>query len=195
MKSDQAKAERLRVLKMLEEGKINAEECAELLAALDEPQPCTPKKMTRVQRAWAATGAVLVLIGFLLPWVIIDVNLFEGKAVGAIDPTLNVRPYAPVIDLRLTGSGFEGGPLLRWTGGEMRHGLGWLVLACALGAALIPHWKPGLFLLAMGAAMIGYLLVMEMGRPCSIGLGLLLVVPGYLIEAVALLNERLWRQK
>ena len=123
---------------------------------------------------WAAFGAALVLIGFLLPW---RVYVVQNRY---------VQP-GPIIDLRLSGMGLES-----YSGGEMPQGLGWLILAAAVGAALIPHWRPGIFLLAMGSAMLGYLAVTNLDT-YSAGLGLLIVVSGYVIEITALLNERLWR--
>lgn len=152
-------SERLRVLKMLEEGKINAEECAELLAAIDQPPAILPSKRTHPQWGLAAVGAVLILIGFWLPWIVIDSGLVSA----------------------------------RLSGGDMPHFLGWFVLAFGLGAALLPHWKPGVFVLTLGIGILGYLTFNNSGQFSNLDFGMLLVFFGYLSEFSAIFYERFGR--
>lgn len=151
---DDLHAERLRVLKMMEEGKVSAEECAELLEALDVPAPPPPRRkgMTPA-RVWAAVGAGLVFVGFLLPW------FWIGQ--------------------------LQGGYLC---GGDMPHAMGWIILVFALAAVMIPKWRPGVFLLILGLAILGFLAFNFHGH---LVLGPWVVCLGYLIELTSLLNERL----
>ena len=68
--------DRERVLQLLEEGKINAEECAELLIAIGDSVPVSHRavknpSMTKGRKT-AIVGALLVLAGFCLPWFSIN---------------------------------------------------------------------------------------------------------------------------
>lgn len=64
--------ERVRVLKMLEEGKINAEECTELLNALGQsrvPPVLESSPIDAHSRKLITLGLMLLLVGFFFPWI------------------------------------------------------------------------------------------------------------------------------
>lgn len=195
---DERQIERLRVLKMREEGKITSEESAELLEALAEPPIRVPCKPSRAPQGVAALGAVLVLIGFFLPWVSIDLNIATGISSGQIDPSLSRKIILPVIDPGLSSEGdsifkkeykSRALPVKRLKGGELSYGMGWMTLIFALGAALNFKWRPSLFLMVLGLVMIVYLALNNLGGASSWGLGLIVVFLGYLIELISVLHE------
>jgi hypothetical protein len=209
MGNDQTQAERLRVLKMLEEGKINAEECAELLDALSVKAPGP----TARQRSWARlmilTGAALVLAGFLLPWFGGGPSQAQaapaepglGAAELLILKLARVVPYEEIMP-QLMGQAekLELNKIevsqyrLSFPGSMVKHGLGWGILGLSLAAGFISlalHGNRGasqrnaaLSLLALGAFMIFYLVFLA---SWFAEFGLAVVLVGYGIETAGVL--------
>jgi hypothetical protein len=175
---------------MLEEGKITAEESAELLNALGQTvqraaEP--PATSTRGSRL-LFLGMALVVVGFfLLPWF---VNDHFGR-------------HAPT-----AARWSDGGSLLSQystlTGNWSRHihaadvpyGLGWLILLLSIGAAALPRLtvfdrqsQRTLMLLALGvgALILLYLITRNLGY---VSIGLLLALVGYVVEFLGFVEER-----
>lgn len=143
-------AERARVLRLLEEGKINAEECGELLTALAEsgrgpaPRPVSPA------RKLVVAGAALVFIGFLLPWFNINLGqvmketqdqlskMMPNALPGSVRVTPNMMPQniRMVLPEASGGAGADG--TIRIQGADVGHNFGWVVLAWAIAAAALP---------------------------------------------------------
>jgi hypothetical protein len=182
--------ERERVLRMLEEGKITAEETAELLNALGQTvqrvaEP--PATSTRGSRL-LFLGMVLVVVGFfLLPW-------FANDPSGRHAPTAMTWSDGGSVlnsDSMLTGN---------WSrhihAGDVPYGLGWLVLLLAIGAAALPRLtmfdrqtQRTLMLLALGvgALILLYLITRNLGY---VSFGLLLALVGYVVEFLGFVEER-----
>lgn len=125
------KEEREKVLALLEAGKITAEESAELLNALGSTAATRPSAAEPGQQlAWV--GAGLVLAGFFLPWLTVnpgqELNRIAGpmmSQMGAMQPQLLQTASVSV------------------AGGDLPHGIGWLILLAGVAAALLPLVAPG----------------------------------------------------
>lgn len=201
--------ERDRVLRMLESGTINADESAELLNALRDPAPAprpVPSLFTSTRKL-ALLGALLVLVGFFLPWFSINpwaelqaLRLpgmhtmgppmpmpFNGPG-ASFDPTTTQRiPMVPNTMANMT---------VDVAGGDIKHGLGWIVLTLALGAAICPFVAGGLsprqqrtaesLMLAAGAIILLYLLS---GGLRHVSAGLAIVAAGYAMEIIAAVKD------
>lgn len=206
-------AEREKVLSMLEVGKITAEESAELLnalAATKSPEPSRSSAMKiSPQRRLTFIGAALVLIGFFLPWFSFNPGKeisMTGQMPAVINgmmqnfpgsPNNGARPSAPM------GNGsfmfnFQT-PSVNITGGEVPHGLGWLVLILSLGVAALPfvtgenlnaHTQRIITLLAFGtgALVLLYLLATYVR---FLSAGILLAAAGYVVELASVLKSNL----
>lgn len=191
--------ERQRVVKLLEEGRINAEECGELLAALgDGPGAQPAPKPATLGRKLLLLGVGLVVIGFLLPWFTVDARGMLNGDFSALRGKDLVSPA----DLTL-------GNLVRVCGGDMPHGYGWVILLLGVAAAFVPRgtllkWQSrspqrhsvahvdsdtglNLVLLAVGAFLIVYLLSQN-ARILSAGI--VVVIVGYALEVAGLLKDR-----
>ncbi len=188
-------SERERVLKLLEEGKITAAESAELLGALGStvaPSASPPRSMSMARKIFLVGGGLLFL-GFFLPWFSInlgaEVNQFAGKLQQTVPGIggLNLNSLIPQVN---TGT-------IRVSGGDLSHGLGWLVLLLGLGAAVIPFLNLkldpfsqstiSLLALSIGGLVLLYLLTQNM-RFASVGI--VLTIVGYALLAMATFKER-----
>lgn len=96
-------AERDRILKMVEEGKINTEEGTELLDAMGRSSALRgEEKFSRVDMIMLI-GAALVVLGFFLPWVYIRRGIYQsGPNVGAIGWAVLIVGIASVIPVFVT---------------------------------------------------------------------------------------------
>ena len=199
-----SQTERLRVLKMLEEGKINAEECAELLDALTVQAPGQAVRHRTLSRVMILAGIVLVATGFMLPWF--SVNQPTGSATRNL-PGMGTMGSTEVLILRLMCVvspeeimrqlmvGPEKGKLHQITeseihvsfpGSTIKYGLGWGILGLSLAAGFISLALYGirgttqrtasLCLLALGSFLIFYLVFLA---PRFVGIGLAVVIIGY----------------
>ena len=184
--------QRERVLKMLEEGKVTAEEGAELLAALGASArpaagPPPPPRATSGGRKLVIVGAILVLVGFFLPWYSVDIASEIQRMGRTISP-----PMGEVNGIRVHIE--QGMPkfngTVRTNGSDVHYGMGWMVLALA-GIAVIAPFAPihprtarmiGLLSLSLGAVIL-LLLVFQGLRYVSVGL--VLTMAGYALALIA----------
>lgn len=198
--------EREKVLSMLEAGKITAEESAELLNALGATQSAAsadkPAPISSQQRL-ALLGAGLVLVGFFLPWFSINLGkeveqVMQGLQ-GALSnfPGIHLPQNIPGLGGFPAGSGNApvrlSTPTIQIRGGDVDHGLGWLVLVLGLGTAVLPiaakQLEPSLrrtiSLVALGAcAIILLYLIVDNFRIINAGAPIALV--GIVIELLSL---------
>ena len=187
-------AEREKVLSLLEAGRINAEESADLLNALGgSSQPAASKKAVSRSQQLTLIGAGLVLIGFFLPWFSInpgqELNRMTGQMQGMIMDMSG--------DLRLPEmTNFTSQtPTLRISGGDIAHGLGWLVLLLGLGTAALPHVAGTMdgntqrtisfIALGIGGIMLFWLISQNLR---FLSAGVIVALAGYVIEFVGLLK-------
>ena len=118
-----SRAERERVLKMLEDGRITAEECSELLNALGHVNPpqTTQTGPATPHRKLVLTGLALILVGFFLPWFNLNLGNELSAAMGSAPQSM---------------PGFLNRSVFL-AGGDMPHGLGWCVLLLGRGGGLV----------------------------------------------------------
>jgi hypothetical protein len=190
--------ERERVLRMLEAGKISAEESAELLAALAATVPLPlPAEPWTPARKLMAFGAALVLIGFFLPWFEFD----PVKEVVKVTQNINGQVRTMVGDREMfpipsTDLAQVHGTTVTLRGGDVQHGLGWLVLIFGVVPAAVPYVVVGLrresrrlFMIvsvAAGGILALYLLTSQLS---AVSFGLPIVLAGYAVEAIGLFRE------
>ena len=186
--SDPQSPERERVLKMLDDGKITAQESAELLNALAlSAQPRTPPSppATSPHRKMVLIGLALLLIGFFLPWFVIQ----TGDLQQSINHVLGQTPLP---------EGFPNGLTTVYvTGGNISNGLGWCVLLLGIVAAALPFvatnldartlQKTSLMVLCVGGIILIFLLTQNIRFT---GIGLLLGLSGYTLEVIGVLKSR-----
>ncbi len=181
---DSNAAEQQRVLNMLDSGKITASECAELLSALSVAEkPRAPKGAAAPAEKLALIGVVLLLIGFFLPWFSIsplaEVNRLAGR--------LGVGP--------LTESSVPAISVVKIAGGDVQHGLGWLVLLLGVAAAALPYvagnlheqtrQRATLAGLGAGAIILLYLVTQNLR---FVSIGIFLAVIGYGLQLAGALQ-------
>lgn len=189
--------QRERVLKLLEDGKITAEEGAELLNALADsarPSQPGPHVTTTKGRKLALVGAAAVLVGFFLPWFSVNLGQ-EMSRLSAMQRPLSGLPS-------LNGSGAPQMPVeIRGThsvsGGDVKNGLGWIVLLLAVAAAVMPYvaagvkpqlaWTLSLVGLAGGGVILLYLLTQGMRY---VSVGLIVALAGYVLEFMGVGMDR-----
>jgi hypothetical protein len=204
--------ERERVLKLLEQGKITAEESAELLGALaatippPPPLPTTVEPMTPTRKLLLA-GAALVLVGFFLPWFKVDIAAEAKKLASAMQQQMfnmtgssgmpmpgNFNTSMKINGVDVTPPGGAGGVVVV-TGGDVGHALGWIVLLLGLAAAVTPYVATGLrrdarwkvMLAAIGIALVIAIYLLT-GMPSAVSVGLPVVLVGLVLEAIAVLR-------
>lgn len=206
--------ERERVLSMLDSGRITAEESAELLNALAatvQPQGglqsdgrSRPGGMSPRQRM-ILIGAGLVLIGFFLPWFSVNPgkelehmsnqlgNNITGMAQQFGAPAGMIPPFGQ------TGGNFSFSfktPTINIAGGDVEHGLGWLVLVFSAVAAILscvetslePRASRTINLLALSSGVV-ILLYLLAGNLRLLNAGIILAAAGYLIEFAAVIRN------
>ncbi|MCX5660673.1 MAG: hypothetical protein NTW19_13260 [Planctomycetota bacterium] len=202
--------ERERVLRLLENGTITAEESAELLNALRSVPPMPAHgldgsggrgPLNRARKA-ALCGCVLVLVGFFLPWFSIDLReemSRMSRTMGAVMPNFPALVGAqPMWSFQGAGpSAPNGNGMVNATvnvaGGDIAHGLGWFVLLLAILAAVLPfvavgverRTRQGLELLGLGVGAILLVYVFSQA-PRAASWGIFLVIAGYALEIIAL---------
>jgi hypothetical protein len=186
--------ERVRVLKLLDDGKITAAECAELLNAMGQPtrpaQSPAPRPATASHRKTVLIGVALLLFGFFLPWFAYNLGDVSRELMSQIS-----SPFGggtPTIS-----QGMVSGLTVHVTGGDIPHGLGWFVLLFGVVAAVFPYLaanldsettqKVSLIALGLGTIILLYLFTRSI-RFTSVGL--LLVLAGYALEILGVIKER-----
>lgn len=154
-------AERDRILKMVEEGKINPEEGTELLDAMGRSSALRgEEKFSRIDMVMLI-GVALVVLGFFLPWVYFRMQQVPG-------------PFGRV-------SGYQAGYDTR--------AIGWAVLIIVIASAIPIFVTPKdflykismmqIFLILIGAVLVISLLV-QAGT--HLGAGLIFCLIGFVVE-------------
>lgn len=190
--------EREKVLQLLEAGKITADESADLLNALGQTVPQRPVPAGEMAmspaRKIVLLGAVLLLIGFFLPWFNINPGQLLNEASAQMQQMLGgMMPSGAMPQINLapnTG-------MMQIHAGDVAHGLGWWILALGIGAAVLPFFttnlkapiqkKVILASLAIGAFLLAYLLSDTLRY---VSIGVILALAGYALEFVGTLKER-----
>lgn len=199
--NDNMAGEREKILSMLESGKITAVESTELLnalgATLRRPESA-PVPMTGSQRL-VLIGAGVLLIGFLLPWMVINpgkqLNRAMQQMTSSVIPTQGF-PAMPEMMGQLQMNmplNFE----VKITGGSLRGGLGWVALGLGFAAAFVPYAARSMdyetqrlvrFLALGGGAII--ILYVLFDDPRSVGIGLIIAALGIAMEFIGVVRER-----
>ena len=154
-------AERDRILKMVEEGKINTEEGTELLDAMGRSSALRgEEKFSRVDMVMLI-GVSLVVLGFFLPWVYIRMQGMPG-------------PFGHV-------SGYQAG--------YHAKAMGWAVLIIVIASAIPIFITPQnflykismlqIFLILIGTTLVISILVQAGGK---LGPGLIFCLVGFVVE-------------
>ena len=188
--------EREKVLQLLEAGKINADESAELLNALGQSVPSRPPPASEMelssQRKIVLLGAALLLLGFFLPWFSVNPAAVINEMAAKFQQGMNqVNLSIPGGTLSLPGA------TVQVHAGDVAHGLGWWILALGIGAAVLPFFatnlkaqlqkKVILAALAIGVFLLVYLLSNNFR---FVSIGVILALAGYALEIVGTLKER-----
>ncbi len=195
-------AEREKIVSMIESGKLTAEEGAELLQALgatrQQPAAC-PVALTGGQRLMLV-GAAMVTLGFFLPWFTFDSNAEVGRMMNQVQKSLGSAFAGSGIPMP-GGMGMPEPVLNVWrvsvNGGGVAHGLGVAALALALAAALLPYFALALEaaaasairLLCLGAGGLILLYLLSQNVRAA-GIGLMVVMAGYVLQTAGLLRDR-----
>jgi len=185
--------ERERVLKLLDEGKITAAECAELLNALGQTtvQPHAPPTALATHRKTVFIGAALLLVGFFLPWLVVNMGDVNKEL-------MNQMPFPQAMpNLGAMTQAMTSGPTFHATGGDIAYGLGWFVLLFGVAAAVLPYLaanldsettqKVSLIVLSLGAIILLYIFTQNFRVA---GIGLLLGLTGYAVEFFGVVKAR-----
>jgi len=185
--------ERERVLKLLDDGKITAAECAELLNALGQTtvQPPAPPTAVAAHRMMVFIGAALLLVGFFLPWLVVNMGDVNKEL-------MNQMPFAKAMpNLGAMTQAMTSGPTFHATGGDIAYGLGWFVLLFGVAAAVLPYLaanldsettqKVSLIVLSLGAIILLYIFTQNFRIA---GIGLLLGLAGYAVEFFGVVKAR-----
>lgn len=191
-------SERDRVLRMLEAGKITAQESAELLSALSH---ATSGTIIRRETKYGAhvkmsfVGAALVLIGFFLPWFRFNLATEMQHAMSQLGGAGN-GTFGGSAGGNAFPGGFPRNAIVSVAGGDIKSGLGWIVLLLGLAAAILPYLvsnldsemlrKIKLAALGIGGLILIYLAVEGIR---GIFVGILAVAVGYGLEIYGTLKE------
>lgn len=134
--------DRQRILQLLEEGKINGTESAALLSALAEgtrgEQSNEPLAAGRKQMLF---GALVVLVGFFLPWFNVDLAAEMNRIMPS---SVQLGPQFGGATMSMPQFGGSSGRAISIHAGDIAHGLGWWVLILALVAAGLPFLMPAM---------------------------------------------------
>jgi hypothetical protein len=188
--------EREKVLQLLEAGKITADESAELLNALSHsaPEPAKPATGINPARKMVLLGAVLLLVGFFLPWFDIRLGEEMNEISSQTQQSIN-QQMPPNITFPFNIMRSDSRVLL--SGGDINHGLGWWILLLGIVAAVLPFFatnldkqiqkKVMLACLGIGAVILIYLFTNNL-KFASIGI--VFGLAGYVLELIGTLQER-----
>jgi hypothetical protein len=189
-------SEREKVLQLLEAGKITADESAELLNALSHsaPEPAKPATGINPARKMGLLGAVLLLVGFFLPWFDIRLGEEMNELSSQTQQSIN-QQMPPNITFPFNIMRSDSRVLL--SGGDIAHGLGWWILLLGIVAAVLPFFatnldkqtqkKVMLACLGIGAVILIYLFTNNL-KFASIGI--VFGLAGYILELIGTLQER-----
>jgi hypothetical protein len=163
-------------------------------------------------------GAGVILVGFFLPWFSINLQAAAEMAAGMAQNTQQSMANA-LPGVTINGSvnsnpevtnPFPNVPVpannaVQWSvrGGDVQHGLGWLILAAGLATACMPFfWTPAsgqaqqlrnvsLILLAAGSVLAIYVLSGSFNAATSIEPGFVIVLLGYAASWFGFIREHL----
>ncbi len=128
--------ERDRVLRMLEEGKISPDDGADLLKALGAEAQMSPPQVSVPRQRFFLIGALLVLFGFLIPWLRVDVGAEMNRAVRALAMPLEG------LQNQMMPTATTGGVIATVKGGDLEYGMGWIMLIAGLGTSMLWLFAP-----------------------------------------------------
>ena len=135
-------ASRERILQMLADGKITAEDSIGLLNAIGASTASQQTSEPARGRKLLFLGAALVLVGFFLPWFNIKISSYYAEAASAqgLPSFARFLPQVQAQQMQSVMSRSEGDMWkINFSGGDMNYGLGWIVLVLAALAAALPH--------------------------------------------------------
>jgi hypothetical protein len=196
--------EREKIVSMLEAGKLTPDESAELLQALSEkPQSVARHVPLTSGQRFMLIGAALVALGFFLPWIVFNPGKEMGRVMNQLESTVNsAMPETFRNSMNMSGNfaipkmEMNTGSLT-YSGGDVGRGLGWAALGLAIAAAVLPYVGTSLdartirtvrFLcLGLGALIVLYILTKNLRY---VGVGLVIVFSGYVLEILGVLRER-----
>jgi hypothetical protein len=195
-KMEDLSPDRERVLRMLDEGKITADESAELLNALGhtmQPPRASASTVADPHRKMVLVGLVLLLIGFFLPWFSFNLGDEMSRAISGLQAQVNeLAKQNPGVMFHVPNSGY-----VHIAGGDIRYGLGWFVLLLGIAAAALPYvanhlapesqHKARLVILGVGSLILVYLLTQNVR---FVSVGILLGLAGYALQWIGTLKER-----
>jgi len=210
LKQETLTSERERVLSLLDAGKITAEESAELLNALAATVQSSERGAaaggTRAIRShpgqrMVLIGAALVLVGFFLPWFSVNPAKELERMTGQMGFG-NIIPQFSSQSGMQSSSGGNGSTFgfssmtVNISGGDVGHGLGWLVLLLSLGVAVLPyldialeaHMCRRVNMLALGSGVV-ILLYLLAGNVRLLNAGIILAISGYVVEFAAVIRQ------
>jgi hypothetical protein len=195
--SEELAEERRLVLAMVEAGKISGEDGAELIGALGQSRVTASDKGLSLSgnRRVMMLGAALVAVGFCLPWFTINIGAEARDMMNGFQQAMpgwnGAMAALPTV---------QSSPVVSVSGGDIQHGLGWIILALAAVVSLMPLvWVPRREnrdqhrAAALGGMIGGTVLVMYLaaGAYRSIDIGMVLVVAGYVVMWVGAAREYL----
>ena len=199
-----SEGERERVLRLLEEGKVDADGAADLLNALGAAGASAPAAVSRPpmssRQRLAMAGGALVLVGFLLPWFSVNLGKEMSRMGGVLTAEIgNLMPELPATKMQMPIPKIKTGTV-RVSGADVGKGLGWIVLVGGLlsaGLAALPQLVADAALrrnLAIGALFVGgatlfYVFGSSMRH---VSYGIVAVVAGYFCIGVGLAES--WRR-
>jgi len=201
--------ERQRILALVEAGKITAEDGAELLTALAQSQATGSYAGTiSGSRKVMLAGAGITLVGFFLPWFTLNVVQAVNDAMNRVQQNIQQFSGGSPPNFNFAPPGGNGIPvpartILQTTlrGGDVQHGLGWIILAASLCAACLPFfWMPAhnatqqmrnavFASLGVGSVLVLYVLSGSFNPVTSIEPGFVLAMAGYVILLVGSVQE------
>lgn len=180
-------AERAKILRMVEDGKISAEEGSDLLDAMGRSSALRgQEKFSRLDMAMLV-GAALVILGFFLPWVYIRMPKMLNSSIPQAPMSKSFshqmpRPFVP---------GFLGNASVYQTGPNV-GALGWTIFIIGILSAVPVFVTPKDFLykismLQIFLILIGLVLVISVlvRAGYNLGAGLIICVAGFVIELCA----------
>ena len=178
-------AERQRTLEMVQEGKISAEEGAELLDALGRSNAMLGQdKFSRLDMLILA-GVAIAVLGFFLPWVHINIRYFSQSQLQQLD-----KMSAPLYDINKSMHDVYGEGI--YQSGYQTGAIGWAVLIVAIIGAVPVFITPKnflykismlqIFLLLLGGALVISLLLRTGSR---MGAGLPVCLAGFVLALLA----------
>ena len=147
-------------------------------------------------------GSALVLLGFFLPWLVIDPGRELGRAFSQLQSTMS--PMMPngfppnnfMGNLTASGEQLPGKMILHISGADIPHGLGWAVLILGLAAGLVPYAGRGMdaatqHAVRLGALAVGsfILLYLLSDSVRFISFGFVIAIAGYVLEWIGLLRQ------